>query len=163
MFLGPHQDKHTRVSWAGWHCVINFLSVCLPQPLSLPTPTCVRSVSIYAVPSCKQPAGAPADSGICLQAVRELGPDFPLFGVCMGHQCIGEAFGGVDYVILFCQYYTQCVCEHGFIENSVASLIMTAALPFVQQGNKPMAAQPACGLHRASPGSNPDWDPAVTK
>lgn len=41
-------------------------------------------------------AGAPADSGICLQAVRELGPDFPLFGVCMGHQCIGEAFGGAQ-------------------------------------------------------------------
>jgi len=38
--------------------------------------------------------GAPIDSGISLQACRELGPDFPLFGVCMGHQCIGEAFGG---------------------------------------------------------------------
>lgn len=34
------------------------------------------------------------DSGISLQAVKELGPLFPLFGVCMGHQCIGEAFGG---------------------------------------------------------------------
>jgi anthranilate synthase component 2 len=39
-------------------------------------------------------AGRPVDSGISLQVVRELGPDFPLFGVCMGHQCIGEAFGG---------------------------------------------------------------------
>jgi len=38
--------------------------------------------------------GRPEDSGISLQAVRELGPDFPLFGVCMGHQCIGEVFGG---------------------------------------------------------------------
>ncbi|KAG2447499.1 hypothetical protein HYH02_007425 [Chlamydomonas schloesseri] len=38
--------------------------------------------------------GRPIDSGISLQTVRELGPDFPLFGVCMGHQCIGEAFGG---------------------------------------------------------------------
>jgi anthranilate synthase component 2 len=38
--------------------------------------------------------GCPAESGISLAAVRELGPDFPLFGVCMGHQCIGEAFGG---------------------------------------------------------------------
>jgi anthranilate synthase component 2 len=40
------------------------------------------------------PAGKPTDSGISLQAVKELGPHFPLFGVCMGHQCIGEAFGG---------------------------------------------------------------------
>lgn len=38
--------------------------------------------------------GKPTDSGICLQAVKELGPDFPVFGVCMGLQCIGEAFGG---------------------------------------------------------------------
>lgn len=38
--------------------------------------------------------GAPEESGISLRAVAELGPRFPLFGVCMGHQCIGKAFGG---------------------------------------------------------------------
>ena len=38
--------------------------------------------------------GAPEDSGISLQVCKELGPKFPLFGVCMGHQCIGQAFGG---------------------------------------------------------------------
>ncbi|XP_022989797.1 anthranilate synthase beta subunit 2, chloroplastic-like isoform X1 [Cucurbita maxima] len=38
--------------------------------------------------------GAPQDSGISLQTVFELGPTVPLFGVCMGLQCIGEAFGG---------------------------------------------------------------------
>ncbi|KGN49672.1 anthranilate synthase beta subunit 2, chloroplastic [Cucumis sativus] len=38
--------------------------------------------------------GAPQDSGISLQTVLELGPTIPLFGVCMGLQCIGEAFGG---------------------------------------------------------------------
>nr|CAD1826760.1 unnamed protein product [Ananas comosus var. bracteatus] len=38
--------------------------------------------------------GAPQDSGISLQTVLELGPSIPLFGVCMGLQCIGEAFGG---------------------------------------------------------------------
>lgn len=38
--------------------------------------------------------GAPKDSGISLQTVLELGPLIPLFGVCMGLQCIGEAFGG---------------------------------------------------------------------
>ncbi|KAK3278756.1 Ankyrin Repeat [Cymbomonas tetramitiformis] len=38
--------------------------------------------------------GTPEDSGISLQTVKELGPDFPLFGVCMGHQCIGQVFGG---------------------------------------------------------------------
>eukprot|EP01018_Ginkgo_biloba_P005471 Gb_29004 [translate_table: standard] len=38
--------------------------------------------------------GTPQDSGISLQTVSELGPEIPLFGVCMGLQCIGEAFGG---------------------------------------------------------------------
>ncbi|XP_071686692.1 anthranilate synthase beta subunit 2, chloroplastic-like [Rutidosis leptorrhynchoides] len=38
--------------------------------------------------------GAPQDSGISSQTVLELGPHVPLFGVCMGLQCIGEAFGG---------------------------------------------------------------------
>ncbi|KAI9075012.1 hypothetical protein K1719_043062 [Acacia pycnantha] len=38
--------------------------------------------------------GIPQDSGISLQTVLALGPTVPLFGVCMGLQCIGEAFGG---------------------------------------------------------------------
>ncbi|CAN6281648.1 unnamed protein product [Urochloa humidicola] len=38
--------------------------------------------------------GTPQDSGISLETVTELGPSIPLFGVCMGLQCIGEAFGG---------------------------------------------------------------------
>lgn len=29
-----------------------------------------------------------------MRTVLELGPTIPLFGVCMGLQCIGEAFGG---------------------------------------------------------------------
>jgi anthranilate synthase component 2 len=38
--------------------------------------------------------GRPEDSGISLQACAELGPEFGVFGVCMGHQCIGQVFGG---------------------------------------------------------------------
>lgn len=38
--------------------------------------------------------GTPEDSGIALDAVRRLGPEFGVFGVCMGHQCIGQVFGG---------------------------------------------------------------------
>lgn len=41
--------------------------------------------------------GEPQDSGISLQTVLELGPTIPLFGVCMGLQCIGEAFGGTFF------------------------------------------------------------------
>lgn len=38
--------------------------------------------------------GTPDDSGISLEVVRRLGPKFPLFGVCMGLQCMGQAYGG---------------------------------------------------------------------
>ncbi|KAL9240096.1 hypothetical protein vseg_014354 [Gypsophila vaccaria] len=38
--------------------------------------------------------GTPRDSGISLATVLELGATIPIFGVCMGLQCIGEAFGG---------------------------------------------------------------------
>ncbi|KAJ7557504.1 hypothetical protein O6H91_05G129200 [Diphasiastrum complanatum] len=38
--------------------------------------------------------GVPKSSGISLEVVIKLGPKIPLFGVCMGLQCIGEAYGG---------------------------------------------------------------------
>ncbi len=37
---------------------------------------------------------SPAEAGICVQAIKTLGPKMPVFGVCLGHQCIGEAYGG---------------------------------------------------------------------
>lgn len=37
----------------------------------------------------------PKEAGICVDAVREFGSDMPIFGVCLGHQCIGEAYGGM--------------------------------------------------------------------
>lgn len=37
--------------------------------------------------------GIPAGAGICLDVVRELAGVLPIFGVCLGHQAIGEAYG----------------------------------------------------------------------
>ena len=37
---------------------------------------------------------SPGEAGISVQLLRELGPRVPTLGVCLGHQCIGEAFGG---------------------------------------------------------------------
>lgn len=36
----------------------------------------------------------PGKAGISLQVVKELSGDFPILGVCLGHQAIGAAFGG---------------------------------------------------------------------
>ena len=38
--------------------------------------------------------GNPFQAGNCLKIVKELHKDLPIFGVCLGHQIIGQAFGG---------------------------------------------------------------------
>ena len=38
--------------------------------------------------------GRPAEAGISEEVVRRFAPTVPLLGVCLGHQCIAEAFGG---------------------------------------------------------------------
>ena len=36
---------------------------------------------------------SPRESGLSNDIIREFGPRIPLFGVCLGHQCIGHCFG----------------------------------------------------------------------
>ncbi len=38
--------------------------------------------------------GRPENAGICPELIQELGPTVPLLGVCLGHQGIGQVFGG---------------------------------------------------------------------
>ena len=36
----------------------------------------------------------PAEAGISCEVIRTFGGEIPLFGVCLGHQCMGEVYGG---------------------------------------------------------------------
>jgi anthranilate synthase/aminodeoxychorismate synthase-like glutamine amidotransferase len=38
--------------------------------------------------------GKPKDAGISLEVIHHFKGTIPILGVCLGHQCIGEAFGG---------------------------------------------------------------------
>jgi anthranilate synthase/aminodeoxychorismate synthase-like glutamine amidotransferase len=38
--------------------------------------------------------GTPEDAGICIDVIRRFAGKVPLLGVCLGHQAIGQAFGG---------------------------------------------------------------------
>ena len=37
----------------------------------------------------------PKEAGISVDVIRHFGPLLPVLGVCLGHQCIGAAYGGV--------------------------------------------------------------------
>ncbi|MGE9267897.1 MAG: anthranilate synthase component II [Verrucomicrobiales bacterium] len=36
----------------------------------------------------------PSEAGISCEVIREFGPKVPIFGVCLGHQSIGQVYGG---------------------------------------------------------------------
>ena len=56
------------------------------------TPDDVLSMSLDAVIISPGP-GKPSDAGICVELIRKMKGQIPLLGVCLGHQCIAEAFG----------------------------------------------------------------------
>ena len=39
--------------------------------------------------------GFPKDAGISCDVIRTFGPHIPILGVCLGHQAIGEVYGGL--------------------------------------------------------------------
>ena len=38
--------------------------------------------------------GTPNEAGVCVDVIKHLGPRVPILGVCLGHQSLGQAYGG---------------------------------------------------------------------
>lgn len=93
--------------------------------------------------------GKPADAGICIEVAAKLGKDFPILGVCLGHQSICEAYGatvsyakelmhgkqsdteldyscplfeGVDKVVPVARYHSLAVIENT-LENTPLKVV----------------------------------------
>lgn len=86
--------------------------------------------------------GTPEDAGISKEVIREMGARLPILGVCLGHQCIGEVYGGqVTRAPRLMHGKTSPVHHYGedlflgvpspFTANRYHSLIVSEPLPGV--------------------------------
>ena len=54
----------------------------------------------------------PKEAGICVDVVNEFFTEFSILGICLGHQCIGEALGGIIGYAKNLFHGKQSVIEH---------------------------------------------------
>ena len=55
---------------------------------------------------------SPKEAGICMDIVKVLYDKIPILGICLGHQCIGEALGGEVSYAKELYHGKQSVIEH---------------------------------------------------
>lgn len=64
--------------------------------------------------------GAPTDAGISKEVITHFGPHIPILGVCLGHQAIGEVFGGEVINAITPKHGKSSIIEHnqqGMFQN----------------------------------------------
>ena len=66
------------------------IRVCRNNRISLKKISSLRPESIIISPG----PGTPDDAGISREVIRAFAGRIPILGVCLGHQCIGDVFGG---------------------------------------------------------------------
>jgi anthranilate synthase component 2 len=69
-------------------------TLVLPNTISLEELRRIKPDALVISPGPGSPFD-PRDIGNCLEIIRELGRETPLLGVCLGHQAINVAFGGL--------------------------------------------------------------------
>ncbi|HEX3022644.1 MAG TPA: aminodeoxychorismate/anthranilate synthase component II [Lachnospiraceae bacterium] len=55
---------------------------------------------------------SPNEAGICIEVIKNFYDRIPILGVCLGHQCIGAAFGGTVTYAKSILHGKQSVIEH---------------------------------------------------
>lgn len=55
---------------------------------------------------------SPKEAGICMDVVKEFYQEKPIMGICLGHQCIGEAFGATVSYAKEILHGKQSLIEH---------------------------------------------------
>ena len=73
------------IEQSGQHCAIHRNDKITVQEIKN---LCPAAIIISPGP------GTPQNAGICIDLIKKLGPKTPILGVCLGHQAIGEAYGG---------------------------------------------------------------------
>ena len=71
---------------------------------------------------------SPKEAGVSVSAIKHFAGKIPILGVCLGHQCIGEAFGGVvSHARSVMHGKTSAVTHHskGVFRNLPSPLVAT--------------------------------------
>ncbi|WP_233705554.1 anthranilate synthase component II [Helicobacter cinaedi] len=76
--------------------VVYLLSTLGVKPQIVPNDTplsCIKKLDFSHLIISPGPSH-PLDSGVCLEAIVTFAPTHKILGICLGHQCIAQAFGG---------------------------------------------------------------------